>query len=229
MNKNALLIFVKAPLPGKVKTRFLPDLTREQALKLYRAFVEDLISRLKSSTLFDMHIFFYPEKAFSIIENWLGHELYFHPQKGNNLGERISNALEWSIKQGYQKSILIGSDIPVLNEYKIENAFQKLNQSDVVIGPAMDGGYYLIGMKKYFPELFCNIKWSTDTVLNDTLKLIEFNKLSYFQQPTENDIDTFSDVLQLWEVFRQNVTFHETNTYMILKEIFSNREEITHD
>lgn len=226
MNKNALLLFIKAPILGKVKTRLQPQLTQKQSLRLYKAFVEDLMCRLKYSTLFDLHIFFYPENSLSMINNWLEGDYHFHSQIGKNLGQKMSNAFEWAFDNNYEKAILIGSDIPTLTTLKIEKAYGKLDQHDLVIGPSEDGGYYLIGMKKYLPQLFRNIPWSTNIVLDNTLKRANVDNLLSFQLPHENDIDFFEDALHLWEKINSDESYHQTKTYEALKKILSDAREI---
>lgn len=226
MKKDALLLFIKAPLSGKIKTRLQPELNEWQTLILYKAFVEDLIARFKDSTFFDLHIFFYPDNSRSCIETWLGNELNFYPQTGKDLGEKMSDALQWAFEHGYEKALLIGSDIPTLNVARIEEAFNRLEQFDIVIGPTHDGGYCLIGIKEHVPELFENIQWSTNVVLDETLQKVHRYELSGFQLPKENDIDDFEDVLQLWEILRVDGIHEQTKTYAVLKKILSGRKEI---
>jgi hypothetical protein len=161
-----------------------------------------------------------------MINNWLEGDYHFHSQIGKNLGQKMSNAFEWAFDNNYEKAILIGSDIPTLTTLKIEKAYGKLDQHDLVIGPSDDGGYYLIGMKKYLPQLFRNIPWSTNIVLDNTLKRANVDNLLSFQLPHENDIDFFEDALHLWEKINSDESYHQTKTYEALKKILSDGREI---
>ena len=217
IKENVLLYFIKVPVAGRVKTRLQPQLTQTQALLLYKAFVEDSIDLLKDSTLFDLNVFFYPEKSLSIIKKWLDKNLNFFPQNGNNLGEKMSNGFATVFKQGYKKAVLIGSDLPDLTTEHINLAFDKLEQNDLVIGPSDDGGYYLIAMKKHLPHLFENIEWSTSMVLPDTLDKFRQSNFTFFKLPQENDIDDFDDLVQFWGRLKSDKSKHSTKTYNMLK------------
>ena len=226
MKKDALLLFVKAPLSGRVKTRLQPELNERQALILYKAFVEDVIAKCEGTNFCDLHIFFYPDHARACIEAWLGHELNLSSQTGKDLGEKMSHALRWAFDNGYEKALLIGSDIPMLGAAQIEEAFVRLEQFDIVIGPTHDGGYYLIGMKTPVPQLFECIQWSTNVVLYETLQKAQRHNLSTCQLPKENDIDDFEDVLQLWEMLQAGGIYEQTKTYGVLEKMLSGRKEI---
>ena len=121
-------------------------------------------------------------------------------QQGKDLGIRMSNAFAEAFQEGYQKVIIIGSDLYDLHSETIEEAFQNLDTHEVVIGPAKDGGYYLLGMKSFIPEIFQQKKWSTATVLQDTLADLKSKKVTLLA--TKNDIDTFEDIKGI-SVFQQ--------------------------
>jgi len=118
-------------------------------------------------------------------------------QHGNSLGERMNNAFNNVFEKKYSKAIIIGTDCPALTEKVINDAFEKLNNYDVVIGPANDGGYYLLGMKKLHQQLFKNINWSTETVFDATINICNNLNLSYCLLPVLNDVDEEKDLQHL--------------------------------
>jgi rSAM/selenodomain-associated transferase 1 len=191
MTDNALIIFVKNLIEGHVKTRLAATLGNDGAMDIYR----QLLKNTENSILtFEKDkIVFYSD--FIEEEIW-GNNLFQNKiQEGNDLGERMKNAFNSSFTAGYEKIIIIGTDCPGINKSILENAFMALNNLDIVIGPATDGGYYLLGMKKECPFLFQNIEWSTDKVLQQTIDLCNKNRLSYFLLPELSDIDEEKDLI----------------------------------
>ncbi len=184
---------------GEVKTRLQPEINQENSLLLYKAMVQDIIEQLNFFDLADVIIFYWPFQGFKECVDWLGPHHYFVHQEGNNLGERMLNAFRWTFNKGYIKTVLIGSDLPSLDSSILNDAFERLNQTDVVLGPSKDGGYYLIGMKKLHHELFMEIPWGTDCVFNLTVNKAHEMKLSITALEEERDIDTYEDVLSLWK------------------------------
>ena len=125
-------------------------------------------------------------------------------QIGKNLGEKISNAFDWGFQNGYKKIIIIGSDLWELNEDLICKGFFELNKNEVVIGPSIDGGYYLLGLNKKKPKLFQGIKWGTKSVLSQTINLLDNRP---FILPELNDIDTYQDLIankSLLKLYKNN-------------------------
>jgi rSAM/selenodomain-associated transferase 1 len=116
------------------------------------------------------------------------------PQKGPDLGERMAHAFAWAFVHGYEEVIIIGSDCAELKYELLNEAFEKLKQYDAVIGPAKDGGYYLLGLKEVFAPVFINKQWSTDTVFAETLQDLEEAGKSVYQLPVLSDIDTMADI-----------------------------------
>lgn len=183
---NALCIFAKYPELGKVKTRLAKDVGETKALQIYAKVLNNLIKEHKNND-YDLHIAFTPtskEKEFKQLYS----NLKFFSQNGENLGVKIHNAFRHLLKK-YKKVIIIGSDTPDLSKELINKAFNELNEKEIVLGPCFDGGYYLIGMKKNH-DVFSNIKWSTDSVLNDTINIIERKRLSLVLLSKKHDIDT---------------------------------------
>lgn len=222
---NALCMFVKVPRLGEVKTRLQPELSAEESLLLYKAMVRDLVHRFSDFALF---LFYWPHNGGEEIRDWLGDSFHYFPQNGEDLGQRMLHAFFWAFAQGYRKVLIIGSDTPNLDASVLEDAFFHLDSTEVVIGPSTDGGYYLIGLKALHPELFSNITWSKDVVFNETLSKIRIEKLSVYQLPEKTDIDTFTDVVNLWRQLKGSQNRKEisalANTMSVLNQICSRRE-----
>ncbi|MDZ7721412.1 MAG: TIGR04282 family arsenosugar biosynthesis glycosyltransferase [candidate division KSB1 bacterium] len=224
-NKNGLILFAKAPRPGRVKTRLQPELTMEQALTLYRAMVEDTVERLSDDHAWDMIIGFTPADSGDDMKSWLGASFNYISQNGLNLGERMRHALASVLNDGYEHAALVGSDIPLLSKNAVAGAFSGLEQHDAVIGPTNDGGYYLIGMNSDQPQLFKDIAWSTDRVFQQTLRRAQKAHLNIGRLEPYADIDTWSDVEQLWKRL-QPMSAQELDsdqlraTYAAIKRIF---------
>ncbi len=189
--KNAIIIFVRHPELGKVKTRLAKDIGNEAALEVYKKL---MLHTHNITSQLDCHKYvFY---AGAIIENdlWDSSMYYKKAQAGNDLGSRMQQAFESLFLLGYNKVIIIGSDCPGLTANDIENAFEQLHNTDVLLGPAADGGYYLLGLTQPFPELFTNKNWSTDTVLTDTIADIKQSGKQYSLLEQLTDIDTLADL-----------------------------------
>ncbi len=191
--QTAIIIFVRNPILGKVKTRLAATMGDENALAVYK----HLLQHTKEITV-DLPVKKFVFYADGVTANdlWNGYEKCL--QNGKDLGERMRNAFEWVLEKGYDKIIIIGSDCFELDEKKILAAFLKLNEYDVVIGPATDGGYYLLGMQSPFKNMFENITWSSDGVFDETLKQIQQKKLSVHILPTLNDVDEEKDINFTW-------------------------------
>src|SRR5690606_6446954 len=155
MNREALIIFVRNLIDGQVKTRLAETLGNEVAMDIYTQLLNKVHNTVQ---LLDTDkIVFYSDY---IEEDIWDKDVYKKQvQQGDSLGKRMENAFESSFAKGYQKLVIIGTDCPGIDEVILENAFAKLEEHDIVIGPAMDGGYYLLGMTKESPCLFQNIPW----------------------------------------------------------------------
>ena len=187
---RALIIFIKNPETGKVKTRLAKDIGNENALTIYKhllAHTRKIAIEVKAK-----RFLFYAEKI-SLRDDWPETDFKKFVQQGDDLGLRMFNAFEKAFLNS-QKVIIIGSDCMELTPDIIEKAFLELNNHDFVIGPAKDGGYYLLGMKVIEHRLFQNKNWSTQTIAADTLKDIsDLNKTCYIL-PQLSDIDTIEDL-----------------------------------
>jgi rSAM/selenodomain-associated transferase 1 len=197
-NKKCVLVFIKFPEKGKVKSRLSEAFDTDMVLSLYECFVFDLLETLKKGT-YALKICFSPPETYENIVRWLGREYSYMPQKGNDLGERMKNAFMDSFSEGFSEVVLIGSDIPDLTIEVIHEAFA-FDLYDASIGPASDGGYYLIGFtnKTFLPEIFKGIEWGTDTVLKQTMKLFKSHKHTVRVLPVWHDVDRPEDVQALY-------------------------------
>ncbi len=187
---NALLLFIRNPEPGKVKTRLAAGVGHEKALEVYRFLLEH--TRQTAEAVTARRLLFYSE---TMAENDGWDPLIFekHLQTGHDLGERMFNAFETAFEAGATHVVIVGSDCPELTSAHLDEAFQLLDAHDAVLGPSADGGYYLLGLKKNAPELFENMTWSVDTVFGETVKRLKNTGKSVALLPVLNDIDTEED------------------------------------
>ena len=198
MDDRCLLFFIKNPEIGKVKTRLASAVGHEMAVKLYKRFLLEMLSTLNRGT-FLFYLCFYPADALEELRNWLGEEYLYIPQRGEDLGERMKNGFTEALAMNFKRVVLIGSDIPGLPLAFIEEAFRSLEEKDAVIGPSLDGGYYLIGFKdkKFSPQAFKGIPWSTERVFEETMKILKREGLMVHTLQPRRDIDTIEDLKNL--------------------------------
>jgi len=198
VNNSCLLFFVRNPERGDVKTRLAATFGQNVARDLYCCFILDMLSTLES-TGFPIIICYYPADALDDLKGIVGEGYAFQPQYGEDLGDRMKNGMVDSFTQGFDPVIVIGSDIPDLPAVFIQESFAALETYDSVIGPAFDGGYYLIGFKQesFLPEAFQGIEWGTGTVLSRTLDIFRDNQRTAYLLPPLRDIDTLEDLKAL--------------------------------
>ena len=189
MKNNALLIFTRNPELGKVKTRLAKTIGDEKALKTYKVL---LLHTMKVTQSLDYDKFVFYDKTIDYNDLWAGFSYKERLQSGADVGVRMQDAFQQLFELGYQNCIIIGSDLFDLQDSHINEAFSKLKYNVDVIGPAEDGGYYLLGLKKVIPSLFKNKNWGTAAVLSDTMKDLENYKMEFTE--TLNDSDTFEDL-----------------------------------
>ena len=168
---KALIIFIKNPVLGKVKTRLAATVGNLKAFEVYKKLLNHT---RKITLLIDADKFLFYSDFLNREDEWSNDRFVKHLQKGNDLGERMCNAFEYIFLNKYQKVIIIGSDCIDLSTSVIEDAYMLLDDTDVVIGPAKDGGYYLLGMKNPHQCLFRNVSWSTSQALKQTLSVIYY-------------------------------------------------------
>lgn len=191
--EEALIVFAKNPVPGAVKTRLAATVGNEKALEIYKALVactQAVTEKLRCDK------WIYYSDAIAEDDGW-ANTAFKAVQSGSDLGERMKNAFADALEQ-YNKAVIIGTDCPCLESSLIEEAFAKLDEADVVLGPAADGGYYLLGMKALHPALFEGIAWSTATVLSETMRRCQSEGLAVHLLPVLSDIDDEED----WKQFQ---------------------------
>ena len=189
MSKNLLLIFTRNPALGKVKTRLAKTIGNKKALTIYE-FLLDHTKKVTENLNCDKAVYY----SVKVREHDLWNPAVYQKkqQSGDDLGIRMQNAFQNSFDAGYQKVMIVGSDLIDLSEEIIENGFLQLDTNDVVIGPAEDGGYYLLGMKYLHSNIFEHKDWGTSTVRRDTLFNLQDKKVHLLEEL--NDVDVFEDI-----------------------------------
>ena len=196
MADKGLIVFIRNPELGKVKTRLAQEIGAEKTLEIYNAllnFTRDVALKVDAE-----RFLYYFE--YIVDDNWK--ETHFHKkiQVGKDLGKKMSAAFQ-DVLGHCDKAIIIGSDCPQITSELIEKAYNYLNSHDLVIGPTYDGGYYLLGMKSPYKSLFKDINWSTESVFGDTLKIAKKESLTYHVLGKLSDVDHKEDWEEYgWEV-----------------------------
>ncbi len=218
--KNALIILTRAPIPGKTKTRLMTHLTGDECAAIHECFLKDIYENVLKIDV-DSFVYYTPERYKNLMCNILGGCQELHPQRGKDLGERMHLAIQDCIEKGYEKCVLIGTDIPTLPAYIIMKAFEKLDNNDIVIGPTLDGGYYLIGMKQPYPQIFMDTFYGVETVFERTLKTLTHLSLGVEILEHWYDVDTFDDLKYLAnEIQTKNIHSHHTKQFLTYKGFF---------
>ena len=195
MNQNALIVFVKAPRPGTVKTRLARTIGAPAAAAAYNQLVETLLNQLQEFS--GVELCFSPDDAGSEIQHWLKERWISSPQGGGDLGPRLHSAFQRAFHAGAKRVAIIGSDCPAIGVEDIREAWSGLAIHDVVLGPATDGGYWLIGLRQLEPSLFQGVPWSTKGVFAVTIRRVEHAGLSVRLLRELADVDTDRD----WRAF----------------------------
>jgi uncharacterized protein len=191
MSKNALIVFVKTG--DNVKTRIAQETDTNTAKAVYAALVNQSVALC--SSLYDIDVLVYYSPEISDDDLWNNVAKSKHLQSGEDLGSKMQTAFEATLGK-YDKAVIIGSDCPYITKDHLFMAFEALDKSDIAIGPAFDGGYYLIGMHTLLPELFESIQWSTDTVFYDTIDVVFSHRKSVQILERLNDVDHYTDYLE---------------------------------
>lgn len=193
---RALLVVAKRPAPGQTKTRLSPPLLSDEASTLYECFLRDTLDLARRVPQVRRVIGYTPLEESEYFER-LAPDFDLMPQIGDSLGERLDGVLARCLADGFDQVVVMGSDCPTLPATHLAMAFDLLAESDVVLGPSEDGGYYLIGTKQPQPALLREVEMSTPWVLRDTLALAEEKGLRVGLLPGWYDVDTFDDLLRL--------------------------------
>lgn len=205
--KFLLVVVAKAPKPKRVKTRLSPKLDPEEATRLYRCFIQDRIKEISRLSGIDLAISYTPADSQEFFTRFKSNGFHLFPQKGKDLGERLHNIFADKLQQGYKAVTIVDSDTPDLPRSIIQQSFHYLDLDgvDAVFGPCHDGGYYLVGMCRPYPELFQEIAWSTETVLQDTLEKAQKSGIRATLLKRWNDLDTFEDLLEYYHKHRDKM------------------------
>lgn len=198
MDTPLLIVFTRNPIKGKVKTRLAASTSDDYALEVYNK-LRAITQKAAFATGADLAVYYDDHIPESDI--FLGEETKAFLQKGNDLGARMSNAFEQGFSDKYRRIVLIGTDCPELGKTTLLQAFELLKEHSAVLGPAKDGGYYLIGLNRPCPGLFIGRRWGADKVLRETVEELDRNNLRYGLLPVFSDIDTAEDL----ENFKQGL------------------------
>jgi uncharacterized protein len=214
LQDSCIIIFVKAPRPGQVKTRLAKSIGDRQAAQLYRCFTEDVLATVESLGL-DTLIFFAPATEEVCLKTWLGEHRSYVPQQGMHLGDRMAAAFRHSFSLGYQRVLILGSDSPDLPRAFLVEALAALQQQ-AVIGPSKDGGYYTIGFtpSTFCPAVFGALPWSTPQVYSQTLDVLNQHSCPVHILPAWTDIDTFDDLHQFYHRHPDKPLFNRSLAYI---------------
>jgi rSAM/selenodomain-associated transferase 1 len=191
LSSTALVIFVRNPILGQVKTRLAKDIGDERALAIYLQLLEHT---LKITRSLSFRKFIYYADEVSDYDLWSVPGYTKRMQSGTNLGERMLNSFKELFEQGFTRIVIIGSDCLQLQTENLQEAVTLLESNTAVIGPASDGGYYLLGLTKLYPDLFVNKPWSTDQVLTKTIDDFNNQGISYALLEELSDIDDITDL-----------------------------------
>jgi uncharacterized protein len=195
-----LIVFTRYPHPGQAKTRLIPALGSAGAADLHRQMAEHTMAQVRQLQQTDpiaVEVQFTGADR-AAMQAWLGDEWVYRHQSEGDLGDRMAQAIQSAVQAGAQSVLVIGTDCPHVDTLLLAQAFQSLQTHDLVIGPASDGGYYLIGLTQVIPELFQNMPWSTDRIFPRTIAIAQQQHLSIALLPVLTDVD-YPDDLSIWE------------------------------
>ncbi|PTM02099.1 MAG: glycosyltransferase [Bacteroidetes bacterium] len=202
MTDALVIVFVKNIKLGTVKTRLAKTIGDLGAFEVYSELVK-ITEKATAQLDIDKRIYF----STAVVDSqWIGD--FKTVQNGADLGERMLNAFRDGFDAGYKKIVLIGSDLPDINETHIKKGIEALSENDVVFGPAEDGGYYLIGLSKIKESIFINKPWSQSSLLNETLQELQRLNVSVGTLASLNDIDTYEDLIAS-DFYKSNIKLQE--------------------
>lgn len=195
--RQALFVMAKQPKAGHVKTRLCPPLTPETAARLYECFLSDVLDLVASVPGVDPVVAFSPPEAHGEFVRLTSGRFQLLRQAGADLGARLENMFRVLFRQGYQRVAAVSTDSPDLPMQYLADAFARLEEAPVVLGPCPDGGYYLIGLSRLIPELFRNMPWSTEQLLRETEARAQRLGANVMRLPEWHDVDTTADLDRL--------------------------------
>ena len=194
---DAIILMARAPELGRVKTRLASEMGDDQALAIYRELGEGIAAALRKAGP-RVVVSYTPASAEQLTRDWLGDDLRYEPQAAGDLGARMAAAVAARFAGGADRVVVVGSDCPTMSPETIRSAFAALADADVVLGPAQDGGYYLIGISAAQDTLFRDVPWSSHDVLRISLERAREAGLRVTLLPEMRDIDTAAD----WRSYR---------------------------
>lgn len=199
MKQQRLIIFTRYPEPGRTKTRLIPVLGAEGAAQLQQRMTEHTLAQASGwrDRFSSVEVYFTGGNE-ALMQQWLGTDVTYRHQGEGELGQRMQMAFAQSFAAEVARVVIIGTDCPDVSATLLTEAFAALSHSNLVLGPAADGGYYLIGLNRPIPELFTGIPWGTDQVLATTQEIAQRLGLGVFLLPVLNDVDRRED-LPIWE------------------------------
>lgn len=215
---SAIILFTRLPIPGRTKTRLEKVFSKEDCARLHIEFLKDLSICIEKTNL-DCFLFYTPEGDTSKLNEIFKDKVNYRPQHGTELGERMYNAIQEVLSKGYESCILIGSDIPQIKEIDIFEALKNLETTDVVFGPTLDYGYYLVGMKKPHKDVFRNQTYGYGSVLRNTIEAVKASNLTYSLIKPHLDIDEPEDLLDYRKKVRLNEISNESFTSKYIEKL----------
>ena len=192
-DRHALVIFARVPELGRVKTRLAAGIGDAAALSAYRMLAERVFAAVRGGGAYSTTVAFTPDDGERAMREWIGPDLGLRPQGAGDLGDRMAAAIGGALDAGAERVVVIGTDCPDISAASVEEAFALLGTADVVIGPATDGGYYLIGMSRSHSVLFERVPWSAADTLRVTLERARAHGISVALLEERADIDTADD------------------------------------
>ncbi len=219
--KKALILMTRVPIPGQTKTRLMTILSKQECANIHFCFLKDIFEMYEYiKDEIDLYLTYTPKEEYHIIKDFIPSYIKTFEQKGDTLGDRMKYAINKVLEKGYDKVVLTGCDIPQIQRGDVNKAFDNLDNSDVVIGPTLDGGYYLVGMKKSIDIIFdTEISWGEMSVLEGTIEICNQNNITTSLSNKLMDIDTKEDLFDLYEDIQINKFKHiPKHTYKFIEE-----------
>ncbi len=217
-NNKALIVFTREPEPGKTKTRLMPYFTQEQCAGLHSCMLRDISREMKSADADIIVAYTGGRNGPEFLRKTFGKTAVFIEQIGADIGARMKNAIKEALELGYDKVVLIGTDIPEIRAESVNDAFSKLDSSDIVLGPTEDGGYYLIGMSLVHPEAFEVKVYGTGSVFEETAESLRLADLSVALADKYPDIDTPEDISAYRKRMREDSSVRNSHTGRYIRD-----------
>lgn len=217
---KGFILMTRVPVPGRTKTRLMSTFTADQCCDIHKAFLKDIFKVLGSvKDEIDIFLTYSDDGDFNILKDMLPEWIRVFPQEGEDLGEKMENAIKKISDMGYEKVILMGSDVPQVKGEDIEEGFSLLDENDLILGPTLDGGYYMVGMKKLQELIFQKeLNWGKMTVLEGTLDICNKHSIKVGLGNKLIDIDTHEDLFKIIDDMEKGdlKDFKDSNTMNLI-------------